>query len=249
MYILPEKGGMTLCAGRPVRMRMRILVFFCVSFVVLCGWGCRKPSPETVLAERKYAGKVLKILRTCDIQTSRRPKATNLALLSSACPKMHCRELNKHYPDLVNFGGVLIGRLPPGDLRHFDRMLSQGVLSECPACHSDGRECCYTCRGTGICPRCQGTGVMSSRKNTSFCFRMKSDDSREGTDGFRGNNAAFSNARCSIKCSVCRGTGHLAKSCRKCGGKKYLISYQKLRVLYIEQYKIVEAIVKSQAGL
>ena len=31
--------------------------------------------------------------------------------------------------------------------------------------------------------------------------------------------------------------------------KKYLLNRKKLRIVYIEQYKIVEAIIKSQAGM
>lgn len=229
-------------------MKMCIGALFCVSIVVFCGWGCKKSSPQADSANKKYAGKVLKILRTCDIQASRRLKATNLALLSSACPKMHCRELDKHYPDLVNLGGVLIGRLMPGDLHHLDRMLSQGIVAECPVCRLDGRESCFTCRGTGMCARCKGTGVMP-KQNTSFSLRENLDGGSEKTDGLREDDASLPSARCPIKCGVCKGTGHLTKSCRKCGGKKYLLSKKKLRILYIEQYKIVEAIVKSQAGL
>lgn len=221
------------------------LIFCLVTALFLLVGGCGKVQIPGQKADKSYSRKVLKILRSCDIQTSRRLKATNLALFSSAFPKMHCSELDKHAPDLVNYGGVLIGRLMPGDLNHMDRMMANGIIAECPVCRLDGRESCFTCRGTGMCPRCKGTGKLNGQAGEeSKIF------SSEDADGESGSKLSFTPAaRCPIKCTVCKGTGHMTKSCRKCGGKKYLLSKKKLRVVYIEQYKMVEAIVKSQAGL
>lgn len=230
----------SLTALRSRKGRFRLLLFLCVSIIFLAGNGCKK-SPKPISAEEKaYPRKVLKILRTCDIQASRRLKAANLALLSSAYPRMHCPELDKHCPDLVNYGGVLIGRLMPGDLHHRDKMLANAILQECSSCRLDGRETCFTCRGTGVCARCKGSGKVS---------RQGFDSPDPGSSGEESSQNISAMERCPIKCTVCKGTGHMAKSCRKCGGKKYLLNRKKLRIVYIEQYKIVEAIVKSQAGL
>ena len=50
---------------------------------------------------------------------------------------------------------------------------------------------------------------------------------------------------CSVECSFCGGTGHTAKPCRRCNGQKYLLSRKNLRHLYVEEYKVMEALLKS----
>ena len=227
-------------------MKGQSLIFCVMTTLILLVSGCGKVQIPGQKVDKSYSRKVLKILHSCDIQTSRRLKATNLALFSSAYPKMHCSELDKHAPDLVNYGGVLIGRLMPGDLNHMDRMMANGIIAECPVCRLDGRESCFTCRGTGMCPRCKGTGKLNAQNELA----EKKSSSETTEDSESGSKLDFTPAaRCPIKCTVCKGTGHMTKSCRKCGGKKYLLSKKKLRIVYIEQYKMVEAVIKSQAGL
>lgn len=239
LYLLRIGGG-----GRLMKRFFLPVMLVAVVFLV----GCEKvPAIQLGKVDKGYCRKVLRILRTCDIQAGRLLKATNLALLSSAYPRVHCAELDRHCPDLVNYGGVLLGRLMPWDLHHQDLMLSKGVLSECPSCRLDGRESCFTCRGTGVCAKCKGTGKAS--KKAAFGGGIwdvaKSDDEDQDTASEGDVSVGEQMERCPIKCTVCKGTGHLAKACRRCGGRKYLLNRKKLRLIYIEQYKIVEAIVKS----
>ena len=215
-------------------VEMKNWSFVCCVAVALLTGGCDFFS-FIQKTDKAQARRVLKILQKCDIRSARDLSASNLALLNSACGKLHNRDLNKHYPRLVTYGGVLLGRLMPGDLPDLEKMSTLGVISACPVCRMDGRENCFTCRGSGVCARCKGTGSYANQVLDTF------PGVRVGGDEV----ASSHHGSCSVECSFCGGTGHTAKPCRRCNGQKYLLSRKNLRHLYVEEYKVMEALLKS----
>ncbi len=168
-----------------------------------------------------------KCLQMCNMNQKSEWQKSHFVALENAYRKVGNTELKKHIPELLSLADILCGGTVP------EAMTS--AFEACSRCKASGLEICYGCHATGICQMCMGSG---QKKRPPLAGRAD-------VDGNLSTSMEDVWVPCPAYCKVCSGSGSLHSPCKKCVGKKYIVSRQKLIRMYNERYFAASAALQS----